>query len=375
MVTSATEFASAERSDLNEINRQVRKIARSRLFRQFAKMIKDPVIILNQHRQIVYANPPFSKVLDGFFRGNPIGLRPGEVLLCENAKKGSCGCGTSSSCQYCGAVKAVLSGLRGVEEIAECLITQGGGDTLVFMCHSYPLKVGGEDFAFLSFKDISKETRLRILERIFFHDIKNLLTPFNGLTRMLDKTADPEQSREITRMLIQLGDDLVDEVNAQQQLLNAETNQLATHFTAVNPVTLLQELKLIFEKNDLSDGRKIEISTFDESVTLITDVSLLRRILGNMLRNALEATKNGETVTISCVYEDGCVRFRVHNPGFIPLETQSQIFKWSFSTKGKGRGLGTYSMRLLGERYLKGSVSFTSEPETGTRFEVSMPLV
>ena len=57
-----------------------------------------------------------------------------------------------------------------------------------------------------------------------------------------------------------------------------------------------------------------------------------------------------------------------------PREVQLQVFQRSFSTKGENRGLGTYSIRLLTERYLKGQVSFTSSPETGTIFTAAYPL-
>lgn len=40
-----------------------------------------------------------------------------------------------------------------------------------------------------------------------------------------------------------------------------------------------------------------------------------------------------------------------------------QIFKRSFSTKRKGRGLGTYSMKLIGKDYLKGYIRFISEKD------------
>ena len=55
-------------------------------------------------------------------------------------------------------------------------------------------------------------------------------------------------------------------------------------------------------------------------------------------------------------------------------EVQLQVFQRSFSTKGTDRGLGTYSMKLLSERYLHGSVSFTSTPEEGTIFRARYPL-
>jgi sensor histidine kinase regulating citrate/malate metabolism len=51
-----------------------------------------------------------------------------------------------------------------------------------------------------------------------------------------------------------------------------------------------------------------------------------------------------------------------------------QLFKRSFSTKGLDRGLGTYSMKILGERYLKGKVYFTTSEEDGTSFFFDLPL-
>ncbi len=50
------------------------------------------------------------------------------------------------------------------------------------------------------------------------------------------------------------------------------------------------------------------------------------------------------------------------------------MFQRSFTTKGEGRGLGTYSMKLLSERYLNGRVEFTSSPEHGTTFTAVYPV-
>ena len=93
-----------------------------------------------------------------------------------------------------------------------------------------------------------------------------------------------------------------------------------------------------------------------------------------MLKNALEACRSGQSVLAGCREVGGCVQFWVHNPSFIPREVQLQLFQRSFSTKGTGRGLGTYSMKLLSERYLKGQVFFTSTPEAGTTFTAAYPL-
>jgi signal transduction histidine kinase len=60
----------------------------------------------------------------------------------------------------------------------------------------------------------------------------------------------------------------------------------------------------------------------------------------------------------------------------MPEEIQLQVFQRSFSTKASsGRGIGTYSMKLLGEHYLGGKVAFTSREPEGTEFTVTLPRI
>ena len=96
-------------------------------------------------------------------------------------------------------------------------------------------------------------------------------------------------------------------------------------------------------------------------------------MLVNLVKNAVEACPEGQSVTVGCAPQEDKVRFTVHNPAFIPREVQLQIFQRSFTTKGAGRGLGTYSVKLLTEQYLQGQVGFTSSPEQETVFFVTLP--
>ncbi|MGE4506848.1 MAG: sensor histidine kinase, partial [Desulfovibrionaceae bacterium] len=75
---------------------------------------------------------------------------------------------------------------------------------------------------------------------------------------------------------------------------------------------------------------------------------LMRMLLGNLMKNALEATPEGGWVRIDLRREEQGVALAVSNPGDIPPEVRERIFeKYYTSGKKSGTGLGTYSARLM----------------------------
>ena len=93
-----------------------------------------------------------------------------------------------------------------------------------------------------------------------------------------------------------------------------------------------------------------------------------------MIKNALESSNEGDKVTAGSRINENEIEFYIHNNVFMPDEVQLQIFQRSFSTKGTGRGLGTYSIKLLSEKYLRGKVLFESSEGNGTTFYARFPL-
>ena len=137
---------------------------------------------------------------------------------------------------------------------------------------------------------------------------------------------------------------------------------------------MLCEVRNTYLNHDVCMGRFIEVDPNAQAVFFASDGALIRRVLGNMVKNALEACQPGDTVTLRTHACATGVEFSVHNPGVMSPNVQLQVFQRSFSSKGDGRGLGAYSMKLLSERYLHGAVSFESSAAAGTTFYARYPL-
>ena len=167
---------------------------------------------------------------------------------------------------------------------------------------------------------------------------------------------------------------LLDEIKSQKLLVSAENGTLNPSRQIIISDELLRTVAAQYERLDLTKNKTLRIEPFSESFSLISDETILRRVLGNMVKNALEAAEPGDTVTLRCAMTDGNALFEVHNPGTIPEKTRAKVFSRFFSTKGEGRGLGTYSIKLLTERYLEGTAFFSTEEDEGTTFSISLPV-
>ena len=138
---------------------------------------------------------------------------------------------------------------------------------------------------------------------------------------------------------------------------------------------VLQELKRLFSHDAVAAGKSMKTSIASPTLEFETDISLLLRVLSNMVRNALEASSVGDEIRLWIEPDDLELRFCVWNRRHIPKPIALRVFQRNFSTKdGAGRGLGTFSMKFLSEQFLNGSVDFTTSMTEGTTFRLSIPL-
>jgi signal transduction histidine kinase len=337
-----------------------------------------PALVLNAQRQIVATNELFRHVL-GVPKVDPLlGERPGEALACVHGGELATGCGTTPSCPQCGALQAILECLAHRARVTrECRLTTrsaADGGALDFRVHATHVQVSLEDFVVVGLQDVSDEKRRRVLERVFFHDLLRTCGGVRALAeRLAAAAADPAEQAEVRDDLRRLAAQAVDEIEAQRQMLAAERGELAVRVERVNVPAALEEIVARFRHHPGGEGRVVCVESVGHT-EIETDPTLLRRALGGLVLNALEATMPGGSVTVSVECAPEHATIAVHNHGVIPPEVQRQIFQRSFSTKAEdGHGVGTYGARLLVERHLQGQLEFVSNEAVGTLFVVVLP--
>jgi len=371
---TTTYYAPAGRDAPAEFHHKAKMIERVPLLAKALDAMPGMVAILNSNRQIVAANRRFLDIL-GVTMAQLVEKRPGEAIKCLRANDGPDGCGTSMHCSTCGAVNALLDCReQNAEAVRECRVLVRAASEVVpldLRVTASPFQIENEFFVLAAIEDISHEKRVAVLQRTFFHDVLNTAGCIRGYADCLaeDSTSDPEMCQRLNA----LSGQLIEEIQSQRDLLHAESGDLKTQPVSIEAGQVLEELRSQYLKHPLAISRKISIGQVSAR-PIVTDRRLLLRVLGNMLKNALEATSPNGTVTIACREDDETVTFLVINPEVMPHEIQLQIFQRSFSTKGEsGRGIGTYSMKLFGERYLGGTVDFVSRSPEGTTFRLQLP--
>lgn len=372
----STQFAPAERIDPEQIAREATDVQAALELQPLLDAVPNVLLVLNRFRQVIYSNQALLDMLEIDDPSQIYGLRPGEVLQCDHAFGEAGGCGTSEACSTCGAVQAILIGLSGQAATRECRITTRSGEALDLRVWAKPLIVKGQVCTIFAITDISDEKRRDVLERIFLHDIHNsaaLVVSYTDLIQRGDRYTDQELDGMLEQLRL-VAAHMIRDIATQRIITAAENSTLKPSPERIDPQQMLVDTQNEYSQYLVNSNLKVVVELQPQRIEFISDRSLVERVIGNMLKNALEASRAGDTVTMRVTTKAEHITFEVHNPAFMPRKVQLQVFQRSYSTKGAGRGLGTYSIKLLSENYLQGKVWFESSEDKGTRFFARYPL-
>lgn len=329
--------------------------------------------VLTTGLELVHANRMLLDTLGLDAVDKVLARRPGELLECVHSRSQAEGCGGAEGCRHCSARQAIADCLASGERTRrDVRVSARSGGRLVaydLRVTVTPLSLDGRPLLMVFFEDIGAQKRREHLESIFIHDLLNTVGGLQLLNERLKADSGCFDPRELDRQ-IQL---LTDEIRAQQLLIEAERGGLERHIQCVPARQLLDDALAAAEGWGACRDVTLIAMVPEGPVYLATDPLLARRVLLNAVKNAVEAAAPGEVVRIGVSEAPDQVVITVWNRQAMPEAVRHQVFQRSFSTKGRGRGLGTYSMRLLMENYLDGRVTFTSEPIAGTTFFLHFP--
>ncbi len=230
--------------------------------------------------------------------------------------------------------------------------------------------------------DITKEKTLEKMrsdvERIVRHDMKSPLIGISGLARLLLREDLSEKQRGFAVTIYQSGLKLLRMINNTMSLLQIEQGTYMLNPEEVNLVDIFYSLHEEFLPS--AENKSVEFlfrledkpMTGEDKAVIPGERILLESLFANLLQNALDASPEGETITVSVSMEKKFCVVDIHNKGTIPESIRDKFFE-RYVTYGKhyGTGLGTYSAMLVA-RVHGGEISFTTSREEGTHLIVKL---
>lgn len=289
----------------------------------------------------------------------------GDYLRCTNALAAENGCGCHEYCCNC-PLRALLE--RSMREMKRL-----EGDASMLLEHnqdyyvhaiSTPFIEDGKKFSIVLLIDRTAHNRETMLERVFCHDLLNLSGALNGMLDCLED-GDPADIRSVLKSI---SFQMMEEIKAQRDLILAINGSLKIQkevFKADEVIDFIKSSLSQVASDMFNVSLRIESELKDELIE--SDRVLINRVLHNMIKNACEGSCAGEVI-IRLRSENGRIIYSVHNDAVMEPEIKSKIFIQGNTTKKDGHGLGTFSMKLIGENYLGGKVYFKSEEGFGTEF-------
>jgi PAS domain S-box-containing protein len=205
------------------------------------------------------------------------------------------------------------------------------------------------------------------------HDIRNPLQAITSDIYLISEEAKTMKDSDNKQAIMES----VESVNQNLSYINKIISDLQDYTRPLKPNLQDANLSELVEGTLLTinvpKGVEVVTKISDAAKPLITDVAYMRRILTNLITNAVQAMEDAGTLTVKADAAKGFTTITIQDTGVgIPEEVKEKMFTPLFTTKSKGQGLGLAVVKRLVEA-LRGTIEFESETGTGTKFTLAFP--
>lgn len=228
--------------------------------------------------------------------------------------------------------------------------------------------------------ELIKAAKLREdVDRITRHDLKNPLQNILSVPELLLMTLELEDyQRDMLKRVEESGYAMLNMINLSLDLFKMEQRTYVVQAIEMDVLKLIR--KILADQASIWSSKEMKVSVLldggpapnDETMLILGEELLCYSMFSNLIRNALDASPEGEAMNVALDSQAGTVA--ICNAGAVPEEIRDRFFeKYATAGKKRGTGLGTYSARLIAEVH-GGTIGFTTSDTRGTEVTVTLPL-
>jgi two-component system sensor histidine kinase/response regulator len=217
------------------------------------------------------------------------------------------------------------------------------------------------------------------LVHMIVHDLRSPLSSVMGYLDLLrtETNASAEDRERFTGEAYGGASDMAEMISSLLDINRLEANEMPVDRQPVDLVEVTAEA--VRSLGGLTIDRTLAQTAPEGAVRSNCDPALIRRVIGNLLGNALKFTPASGAITITVARKDGRPSIEVADTGpGIPADFLPKVFeKFSQAAEGRSRkkyssGLGLAFCKLAVEAH-GGTIGVTSQVGVGTRFAFELP--
>jgi len=353
------------RTSLTRKNQELEE--RRRLTDTVLETVGTGVLVADNEGTVTAVNAAAARMLDT--DASAVGLPVARVL------------GTAGRDEILDMVQRLLSGRVARQERDVQIPLHGRFRHLAVTVVALPAPLGSPPGAVVVLDDLTPLMRAQKVAawgevaRKLAHEIKNPLTPIQLSAQRIRK-AYVKSAPDFERIVTECSDAIVTEVDALKDLVDefAQFARLpAAHLVQGSLHDVVDGALSLYD--GLFSEVRIERRLASDLPPLRLDQNQMKRVLINLVDNAIEATERKGLVVVATEFDRGIGRARLSvaddGPG-IAAEDRDRLFVPSFSTKKRGSGLGLAIVsRIVQEHH--GAIRVEDNAPHGARFVVELP--
>ena len=219
----------------------------------------------------------------------------------------------------------------------------------------------------------------RELARRLAHELKNPLFPLQITIENLRKARKRSES-EFEEVFQESTGTLLAEVGNLKTIIGRFSDfakMPPPNFEAVDLNEIVQNVMRLYDAQLKAEGSSkidAELHLAEVSLRIQADGEQLRRAIGNLVLNAIDAMPRGGVLRIASSRQDGYVRLSVSDTGMgLTEEECARLFTPYYTTKQHGTGLGLAIVQSVVSDH-GGKISVLSSPGNGATFIIELPV-